>query len=158
VSNSSKIDLKSIKRRILATTLPPDILHRAPLINSAMVPLYNHVLMALPTTEQELQPLDKKILSFLWTRTVDSETVQKRSLVASKRLLATFHKGGLQIQKLTETAEGLRINLIQKSPWAPIPSSHKSWGGSLLKKGGPHWQLTSACSALLNGVSREIRS
>jgi hypothetical protein len=56
-----KIDLKSLKRRKLATTPPTDILHRATLVNSAMVPLYNHVLMALPTTEQELQPLNKEI-------------------------------------------------------------------------------------------------
>jgi hypothetical protein len=69
--------------------------------------------MALPATEQELQPLDKEILSFLWTRTADSEIVQKRRLVASKRLSASFHEGGLQIQKPTETAEGLR-NLIRK--------------------------------------------
>jgi hypothetical protein len=109
-----KIDLKSIKRRILATTPPTDILHRSTLINSAMTPLYNHIFMALPVTEQDLQPLTKEILSFLWTRTVDSETVQKRRLVASKRLAASFHKGGLQIQQPGEKAEGLRVNLIQK--------------------------------------------
>ncbi len=111
---SRAFDHKSLKRRILATTPPTDILHRATLINTALVPLYNHVLIALPISEQELQPLNKEILSFLWTRTVDSETVQKRRLVAKKRLSASFHKGGLQIQNPTETAEGLRINLIQK--------------------------------------------
>jgi hypothetical protein len=136
-----KIDLKSLKIRILATTPATDTLHRATLINSALVPLYNHVLLALPATEQELQPLDKEILSFVWTRTADSETVQKRRLVASKQLSASFHEGGLQIQKPTETAEGLR-NLIQnaskKSQWTLTPSSHKSWRGSLLKKDGPH--------------------
>ncbi len=62
-----KVDLKAVKRKILATTLPTDILHRATLINSAMVPLYNHVLMTLPVTETELNPLHKEILSFLWT-------------------------------------------------------------------------------------------
>jgi hypothetical protein len=46
-----KIDTKPIKWRILAMTLPMDILHRATLINSAMISLYNHVLMAHPTTE-----------------------------------------------------------------------------------------------------------
>jgi hypothetical protein len=70
--------------------------------------------MALPATEQDLQPLTKEIISCLWTRTVDSETVQKRRLVASKRLAASFHKGGLQIQQPVEMAEGLRIHLIQK--------------------------------------------
>jgi hypothetical protein len=50
----NKIDLKTTKRRILATAPPTDILHRATLINSALTPLYNHVLMALPATEKDL--------------------------------------------------------------------------------------------------------
>jgi hypothetical protein len=110
-----KIDMKAVKRRILATTPPTDILHRATLINAAMVPMYNHVLMALPVAEEDLNTLHKEILSFLWTQTNDSNTVQKRRLVATKRLPASFDKGGLQIQHPSETAEGLRLNLIQKS-------------------------------------------
>jgi hypothetical protein len=61
----SKIDLKTTRRRILTTAPPTDILHRAILINSALVRLYNHVLMALPATEEDLQPLSKEIKSFL---------------------------------------------------------------------------------------------
>ncbi len=79
-----KIDMKAVKRRILATSLPTDILHRATLINSAMDSLYNHVLMALPVTETELNPLYMEILSFLWTRTNNLDTIQKRRLVAAK--------------------------------------------------------------------------
>jgi hypothetical protein len=41
-------------------------------------------------------------------------TIQKRQLVAAKRLSASFDKGGLQIQHPEETAEGLRLNLLQK--------------------------------------------
>jgi hypothetical protein len=103
----SKIDLKSTRRRILATAPPTDILHRATLINSALTPLYNHVFMALPVTEKDLQPLYKEIKSFLWTRTENEATIQKRRLVAAKRLSASFDKGGLQIPHLWETAEGL---------------------------------------------------
>jgi hypothetical protein len=62
---TQKMDLKAVRRRILATTPPTDTLHRAPLINSALVPLYNHILMALPVTATELDPLHKEILSFL---------------------------------------------------------------------------------------------
>ncbi len=102
---TQKIDMKAVKRRILATTPPTDSLHRATLINSALVPLYNHVLMALPVTEAELNPLHKEILSFLWTRSKNLETIQKRRLVAVKRLSASFDKGGLQIQHPSETAE-----------------------------------------------------
>jgi hypothetical protein len=109
-----KIDLKSTRRRILASTPPTDTLHRATLINSALVPLYNHVYMALPVTEEDSDTLHKEILRFLWTRTTDAVTVQKRRLVAAKRLPASFDKGGLQIQHPKDTATGLRLNLIQK--------------------------------------------
>jgi hypothetical protein len=55
----NKIDLTTTRRRILATAPPTDILHRAMLINSALTPLYNHVFMALPVTENDLQPLSE---------------------------------------------------------------------------------------------------
>jgi hypothetical protein len=58
----SKIDLKTTKRRIMATSPPTEVLHRATLITSAIIPLYNHVLMAIPAREQDLQPLHKEIL------------------------------------------------------------------------------------------------
>jgi hypothetical protein len=58
-----KIDLKAIKRRILATFPPTDTLHRATLINSALVPLYNHILIALPATEKDLDPLYREVVS-----------------------------------------------------------------------------------------------
>jgi hypothetical protein len=70
--------------------------------------------MALPVTEEYLQPLYKEIKSFLWTRTENGTTIQKRRLVAAKRLSASFGKGGLQIPHPNETAEGLRLNMIQK--------------------------------------------
>jgi hypothetical protein len=111
----NKIDLKAAKRRILATAPPTDILHRAILINSALVPLYNHVLMALPAREADLQPLYKEIKSFLWTRTENDTMIQKRRLVAAKRLSASFDKGGLQIQHPEETAAGLRLILLQNT-------------------------------------------
>jgi hypothetical protein len=41
------------------------MLYRATLINSAMVPLYNHALMALLTTQNDLEPLYMETLSFL---------------------------------------------------------------------------------------------
>jgi hypothetical protein len=109
-----KIDVKAARRRILATSPPTDTLHRATLINSALIPLYNHVFMVLPTTEADSDPLHKEILGFLWTRTTDSVTTQKRRLVAAKRLPASFDKGGLQIQHPKDISAGLRLNLIQK--------------------------------------------
>jgi hypothetical protein len=41
---------KRIKRRILGTTPPTDLLHRALLINTALIPIYNHIFMALPAS------------------------------------------------------------------------------------------------------------
>jgi hypothetical protein len=70
--------------------------------------------MALPATEKDLDQLYREILAFLWTRTSDAVTTQKRRLVAAKQLSASFNKGGLQIQHPKETAAGLRLNLIQK--------------------------------------------
>jgi hypothetical protein len=77
-----KIYFKAIKRRSVATPPPMDILQRATLINSAMVPLYSHVLMALLATEEYLSHLKKEILSLLWNRTDKAETVQTRLFVA----------------------------------------------------------------------------
>jgi hypothetical protein len=45
-------------------------------------------------------------------RTVDSEVSEKRKLVASQHLSASFGMGCFQHPD--ETAEGLQINLIQK--------------------------------------------
>jgi hypothetical protein len=42
--------------------------------------------MVLPTTEADSDPLHKEILGFLWTRTADSVTTQKRRLVAVKKI------------------------------------------------------------------------
>jgi hypothetical protein len=70
--------------------------------------------MVLPATEADCDTLHKEILRFLWTRTTDSITTQKRRLVAATRLPASFDKGGLQIQHPKDSAAGLRLNLIQK--------------------------------------------
>jgi hypothetical protein len=47
-------------------------------------------------------------------RTENDTTIQKRHLVAEKRLSANFDKGGLQIPHPEEMAQGLHLNLIQK--------------------------------------------
>jgi hypothetical protein len=70
-----KIDPKALKRRILATTPPTDLLHRALLIKTALIPIYNHVFMSLPTFKEQSDLLHKEVLNFLWTRQVDRNTV-----------------------------------------------------------------------------------
>jgi hypothetical protein len=57
--------------------------------------MYNQVLIALPATEMDLDLLHREVLGFLWTRTSDAVTIQKRRLVAAKRPYASFDKGGL---------------------------------------------------------------
>jgi hypothetical protein len=108
------IDPKAIKRRILATTPPTDVLHRATLINVALIPIYNHVLMALPVGKCHTDALQKEILKFLWTRQQEGRVKQKRRLVAKTRIGASLEMGGLGIQPIENTVQGFQQNRIQK--------------------------------------------
>ena len=108
------INPKAIKRRIMATTPPTDLVHRATLINRALIPIYNHVFMSLPITNQITTDLCTDITSFLWTKQREGQTVAKRRLVAKNRISASFGMGGLQIPDPQTTVEGLQINLLQK--------------------------------------------
>jgi len=107
-------DSKLLRRRILATTPPTDLLHRALLINTSFIPIYNHVLMALPLSQQQLESLDKEVRTFFWTRNSGGETIQKRKLVAMHRIPAPDNVGGLNVPLLETTAKGFRLNLLQK--------------------------------------------
>jgi hypothetical protein len=42
------IEPTATKRQIMATTSPTDAIHKATLITTALLPVYNHVLMVLP--------------------------------------------------------------------------------------------------------------
>ncbi len=57
-----KIEPKLIKHRMMATTLPTDVLHRATLINNALIPVYNHVFMALPASTHRRALLRNTVL------------------------------------------------------------------------------------------------
>ncbi len=46
-------------------TPPTNIFHSATLIFSAMTRLHNQIPMALPVTEENIDPLHKEIISFL---------------------------------------------------------------------------------------------
>jgi hypothetical protein len=123
------IEPNVIKRRLLATTPPTDILHKATLINVALVLVYNHDVMALPVAPQHTAELHKEVLSFLRTRQVDGQTKQKRRLVAKKPLSAGLEMGGLGIPHPDKTIRGFQQNLIQKiyktgfhNPTASLPS------------------------------------
>jgi hypothetical protein len=59
-----QIDPKALKRRILATTPPTDLLHPALLLNTAYIPIYNHVFMALPTLKSQGNALQKEDSTF----------------------------------------------------------------------------------------------
>ena len=110
-----KTNPKSIKRRIMATTPPTDILHRATLINTALTPIYNHISMALPLNEEQMKTLYEDILSFLWTRQKDGVAINKRRMVAKNRISASYSMGGLQIPHPNITVAGLQQNIIQKA-------------------------------------------
>ncbi len=106
---------KAIEGRILATTPPTDILHRALLVNLAFTPIYNHVFMALPISSNHISELQKAVLKVLWTHQLDGQTKQKRRLVARNRLGAGLEMGGLGVQPLENTVQGFQQNLLQKT-------------------------------------------
>ncbi len=108
------IDPKAVERRILATTPPTDMLHRALLVNLAFIPIYNHVFMALPMSCNHIDELQKAVIKMLWTRQVDGQTKQKQRLVARSRLGAGLEIGGLGVQPLENTVQGFQQNLLQK--------------------------------------------
>jgi hypothetical protein len=100
------IDPKAVERRILATTPPTDILHRALLVNLAFIPIYNHVFMALPISSNHIGELQKAVLKMLWTRQLDGQTKQKRRLVARNRLGAGLEMGGWVFNPLKTQYKG----------------------------------------------------
>ena len=105
---------RAIKRRILATTPPTDLLHRALLINTAFLPLYNHVFMAIPIHSEFCDELFKDVTKFLWTRQREGQQVQKRILVARSRVAAPPSMGGLKISHPRDVVTGFQQNLIQR--------------------------------------------
>ena len=109
-----QISPKAITRRILATTPPTDTLHRATLINSALLPIYNHVFMAIPVNSEHSKLLFREVTKFLWTRQQEGQTVQKRIRVSKDRVSASFEMGGLQIVHPKDLIIGFQQNLIQR--------------------------------------------
>jgi hypothetical protein len=114
INTMAKIEPKAVKRRILATTPPTDMLHRSTLVTTALIPVYNHVIMALPVESQHTESPFSEILRFLWTKQVDGQTKQKRRLVAKTRIAAGLEMGGLGIPHPDEIIQGFRQNLLQK--------------------------------------------
>jgi hypothetical protein len=90
-----------------------------------MIPLYNHVLLALPATEKDLAPLYKEILFSSGLAQSNKKLIKKRHLVASKLLSTCFEKRGLQIQHPKEVTEGLWLNLILKYLRNSLQETHK---------------------------------
>jgi exonuclease III len=107
-------DSKLIQRRILATTPPTDLLHRALLVNTAYMPVINHVLMALPVPCTILTEMDYEVRNFFWTRQQNGETKQKRRKVAKNRIASSLHMGGLKVPPFQTIADGFQLNLLQK--------------------------------------------
>jgi hypothetical protein len=145
-------DLKLMKRRIMATTPPTDMLHRAQLINMAFTPILNHILMALPIADATLKELDKEVRDFFWTKQCEGETIHKRRRVARPRIAADLHMGGLNVPTFQTLAEGFRLNLLQRIYKRELfphkyPASHLPGilAHLLREKGRPTLQTHMAC-------------
>jgi hypothetical protein len=122
LTTMTQIEPKTIKRRILASTPPTDVLHRAALVTTALIPIYNHVFMALPVEPIHTENLFSKILRFLWTKQVDGRIAQKRRLVAKKRISAGLDMGGLGI-----SSQQSAVVQGGSSPLSPFPPPCKLW-------------------------------
>ncbi len=154
----ASIEPKLVKRRILATTPPTDVLHRATLVTTALILVYNHVFMALPVEPKHTEPLFSEILRFLWTKQVDGHIKQKRRLVARRRISAGLEMGGLGIQHPDEIIQGFQLNLLQKihkqgraQPAGNLPSiltgllaraNRPSLAEHILRLGPKQWKIT----------------
>jgi hypothetical protein len=75
LTTMAKTEPKLIKCRILGTTPLTDVLHRATLVTTALILVYNHVLMALPVEPIHIENLFSEILRFLWTKQVEGQTI-----------------------------------------------------------------------------------
>jgi hypothetical protein len=56
-ASMAKIEPKLIKHGLLTTTPPTDILRKATLINTTLIPVYNHVFMVLPVEPKHTETL-----------------------------------------------------------------------------------------------------
>ena len=108
------INEKAIQRRILATTPPTDMLHRATLVKIAYIPLYNHIFMALPINKNQADSIQQGIQTFMWTKQKEGVRLQKRRMVSKQRINASHEMGGLEIPLVEHTISGLHCNLIQR--------------------------------------------
>ena len=106
----SSIDPKMIKRRIMATTPPTDMVHRAMLVNVALLPIYNHVFMSIPTPANTIVNLEKEM-----DQATGRNHSKKRRLVSKQRVFSAIEMGGLQVNPPKMIIDGLRQNLLQKT-------------------------------------------
>jgi hypothetical protein len=98
-----------MKQRILGTTPPTDLEHRASLIHTALVTVYNHICMALPIQGVSM----KAHIKSYWISSGRRKYLKKEYSMAKDRISASFNKGGLQVPHPSNTAEGLHLNLLQ---------------------------------------------
>jgi len=108
------LETKTVNRRILATIPTNDMLHKSRLINTACLPIYNHVFMTMPIDTEQKDKIEKEILKVLWTKQKEGQTLRKRKQVAKYRMQGRYEIGGLEIPTIEQHAEGLQMNLIQK--------------------------------------------
>jgi hypothetical protein len=105
--------------------------------SSTRVYFYNHALMALPLEPQYTVPWNftgKFSAYYLLTKQMDGQTIQKRRLVAKRRIVAGVIMGRLGIPHLDKTIRRFPQNLIQKihikessNPTANLPFIIHHW-------------------------------
>jgi hypothetical protein len=101
-------------KKILGTTPPTVLLHRALLINSDLLPIYIHVFIALPVHRESMKGYIKKYWISLWTRQQDEEISEKEDLWQMPEYLLALTRVALHVPHPSDTAEVYTSNLLQK--------------------------------------------
>jgi hypothetical protein len=91
-----------------------DLFHKRQLINSVVLPSFNHIFMVFGHDRDWADRIDREIILLLWTQKQGGVVKQKRRLVAKKRLSASHEYGGLKIFFSKQIAYGLILNLLKR--------------------------------------------
>jgi hypothetical protein len=91
-----------------------DLFHRKQLIQTVIVPSYNHAFMTFGFCPEVGKKLDQVIIDLLWTKKVNGQVKQGRTLVARGRIGASYVMGGLEVNFTEEIVTGLMLNILKK--------------------------------------------
>jgi hypothetical protein len=113
----------------MATTATTDVLHRSTLITTALLPVYNHVFIALLVESTHTAELYKEVQCFLWIKQLDGKNKTEKETSSKEKTTGRTVKGRTKFPHLDFTGRGFQQDLIQKihkqgsaNPMVNLPS------------------------------------